>query len=750
MTTDSPNAPPDSASPGEPTDRTDDDGAGSASTNDAGIRNTEQRRRDLSAALGSRRRNFEPPAADAPDPTETQVVSRARSPYRWFRRLLLALGVVAIAALGVLLAAYRFGTEGERPEDQATIGDDDAVTSGQNIDYTQTSGNVPIFRVRAERSVQTRDDISNLEGVILDLFGEGGRQYTIESQRAEIDRQRSQAKLRGDVRVHGWRELELSSRELELQDGGRLLRSSGTVEMRWKANDVPLIGRASQLRFDRQEDIVQLLGGVHIKSADGSTTPVRLDADRVVYHRAQNSLEAAEDVYLRWGSQELRTHHLAIHMWPDGESLRFLKAHFDVSGSLLAPVEGSELGGTRIEFSGQMLEVRPNPEEPDYRRVLLDGSATPTPARRNPRTVVARLESIAADGTARRLTGRKIDAGLRGGDLVQAVSWGDPFEVVEYLDLDEPYYLRRACADRATAKFLDDGGLQSIFLEGQVELRDFDLFVAGGDTATLDVADGRLAVRGESVDLYTEQAQLTAPQVDYNRDGGVLRATRGVEAQFASSSTLDAGPFAGSQGPIRIASKEAMWTESPETFVFEGGVRAWRGSELLLAEELRGRRGNGEIAASGGVKTVWQPAPRPGASELEPIEVTAALLSYGADRSELVYRDEVEVMQDGRKIACNELVVELEPGSGRARRMTCVDQVELVDPIKGQRVTGNRAVYSVADRRVEIFGDEVELIDGSDNRLVGRYLVYDTVSGRSRLRGRPPAPGETPEAFGSR
>ena len=73
--------------------------------------------------------------------------------------------------------------------------------------------------------------------------------------------------------------------------------------------------------------------------------------------------------------------------------------------------------------------------------------------------------------------------------------------------------------------------------------------------------------------------------------------------------------------------------------------------------------------------------------------------------------------------------------------MVCRDDVRVVDPESNRQVMGDSAIYSVAEERVEVFGDKVRLIDSQNNRMEGRYLLYDLGAGTVHIQSRPPAIG---------
>jgi lipopolysaccharide export system protein LptA len=73
--------------------------------------------------------------------------------------------------------------------------------------------------------------------------------------------------------------------------------------------------------------------------------------------------------------------------------------------------------------------------------------------------------------------------------------------------------------------------------------------------------------------------------------------------------------------------------------------------------------------------------------------------------------------------------------------MTCRDNVQVLDPETGRQVMGDSAVYTVADRRVEVYGASVLLIDSQNNRLEGQYLLYDLDAGTVNIQSRAPVQG---------
>lgn len=661
--------------------------------------------------------------------TEEIRLVRARRPFYWLRPVLLALGLLAVSGVLLLLAAYRFGrTEAaDEAAEVRTSSPGERVLTGQGFEFTQTSAGTPVFRIRAAESEQDRDGTSYLTTVDLDIYREDGRTYKIKSDRARFNEGSRDARLEGHVVLSGWDQLELEARALELRHQGQVLTSSGAVEFRYPP---ALAGRASQLQVDRRSDLITLSGGVHLHSIAGAERPMRLDCQRLIYQRAGGILRAVGDASLKSDRQSLAAHYLTIFLAEDGRTLEAMRARWNVAGKVAVP---DELGGeTVIEYHGQFLDVQPDSLDPGSRRIKLDGEGE---------TVTLSVTDLA--GLRRVFSGLYLVGRARGDRLVQIEGVGEPVVLSEVLAMAPPFPLRQLCAERVTARFLPDGGVSRIQLENRVELNDRGASLTGGESASLNGEDGTFRIQGPEVLLSSRHGEVTAEQFVWTRQNDVIRAHSHVRAVLAERSVraLRGTPLAQGDGPVQVEADEAYWTAEPPSFTFEGQVRAWRGESLLLAGQLRGDEREQKLAAAGGVRTVWVPAATvvaTGVPSREPIEISAERVSYQEEGPTLIYDEKVEMRQGQRTLGCRQLTIELD-GRGRAERMVCQDEVQMSDPVSGNRVRGGeRAVYTLAEEMVEIFGNDVELVDGDNNRMRGRYLRYDLRAGTFNIRSRPP------------
>ncbi|HZI64269.1 MAG TPA: LptA/OstA family protein, partial [Thermoanaerobaculia bacterium] len=461
-------------------------------------------------------------------------------------------------------------------------------------------------------------------------------------------------------------------------------------------------------------------------------TPLSLRAQRVALERRERVLRAEGNVRLTHGASSIQARRVAAFFAEDERTLRSVGARWEVSGELVPAG-----GGAPVRLGGYRLAADLDPTGQDVRQVELEGGEGRP----------ARLMTTARGGE-RRLRASQISARLESGALRSAVASGG-------VELQEPAAgqdaVREAEAAQAEAAFGAGGALVAVTLTGDVRLSAPDLR-ASGHRAYVEQASGRAELFGRpgGVDAVArnERGELRSPHVVYTRSTGVLHADGGVKAQLAAreGSAVAGVPLGAETGPIRVEAKEATWQERPPTFSFAGDVRAWRGDNLLTAEQLRGNETSGELSASGGVRTLWVLGEAEGAAAADadpPIEVIAATLLYRREQRELLYGGGVRVTQEKRVLTCRDARVELDQDQ-RARRMTCAGQARLDDPAAGRRVTGESADYDLVAKTITVSGDPVTLNDDERGVARGRQLVYDVASGTVRLSAEEKAAPEGP------
>ncbi len=680
------------------------------------------------------------------------MVRKARSKVALFRKLLLVALVFCVLAVAGLFLFGKAGLNRNRPqEEEQARGGKNLTLIGEDFDYTFTERERPIFRIRGESVKVDKEGILYLEGVGLTLYDEQGRIFHVESRRASFNRENNEGALQGQVILKGPDGLELRTARLDLKQKGERVFSRGPAEIRYGGK---YVAHSGKLQIDIPTEEYLLQGGARIESLPGAETPVRITAQRMLYERKQRWIRIEGGANLRRGEDWLMARRIFGNLNEDESGLKFVHAFWDVRGETrAAPQEGGAPTPTRVRFNGQDLAVVFQPEGNQARRVQLEGKGESR----------VTLESV-APGMTRTLTARRIEGILAQGVLSGAEAFGG-VDIRDNSRVDGKPVTRHASGQRATAEFRPDGQIARANLNMNVEYRDPQV-TANGNRVALEMDENRGEFFGSPVTIVTDRGKVESPRVVYNTDQQIVHARAGVKAvlQKVEETALAGTPLAQGEGPVHVESQEAFWRQEPSSFLFRGDVRAWRGENLLLAPELKGDKAADLLTATGGVKTLWFPTkkqvagsnakPAAGAPRPSLVQVVANEMSYQDQKGVLVYTGNVRVDQEGKTLACQRLEVEMDE-ERQAETMTCTGDTKVNDPKVGRRIEGQRAVYHVGRRQVDVFGDPVVMSDKEGNQVRGKRALYYIDDGRMEVKGKDeaapsaapvtPTPATTPQ-----
>ncbi|HVR29691.1 MAG TPA: hypothetical protein VMS86_09160 [Thermoanaerobaculia bacterium] len=706
------------------------------------------------------------------------MASRHATVIRVLRAALAGALVVFLALVGL----YLFGRQGQpRPVDTArTETGGDYPVRGEGFEFSLTRGDQVVFEIRGREQRSDREGKVYLEDVAI-AMQRGDGLYRVEGERALYDQGTQQARLEGSVAVRGPRGMVVETDWLELGEDGSRIRARDGVRF---ASGSDLRGRADILEADLDSKTFSLQGAIDVASPSGARAPFHIETEEMVFRDKAASAVARGGVTLESGGSRLRAQRLHLFFDPDSRELVLARLLSSVEGELATASTSRDAGPRAKRASSQRelaragvgtgrgmaaeesshplmlratsLEVRFDPATGEPLGVDLRGLQ-----RRPARVVQTQPDRSIATLTLVGLTGHFQDGALRRADLHGPV-W-----------LTQGGLRSRRGAERQVKALAGEarfdpvaGGLEGLSLVGEVWLRDAEA-QATGDRAYLDLRRDTFEIFGAPAHLEHPRGVLEAPHAVYRRDAGILRADGGVvavlrEGGAALSPVLAAGTSP--DQPLRVESREAIWETEPSTVRFLGQVRAWQGTNTLFAEQLRAEPERGWMAASGGVRTLWQgatagadraatPAPEasdeidPAAATVEegggradnrggpagPLEITATEMTYNESEELLVYTGGVRAIQDWTSLWCERMTVALVEG-GEADEIHCETEVRIVDSRNSRTLGGDRAIYYPDVPEVEVFGDPLTMTDGAGNKVEGgRHFVYDLETGSSRL-----------------
>ncbi len=761
-------------------------------------------------------------------PGESREVRKNRR-IRWLRHLLLVASLLAVAALVAIFLAVRHerGGAGEAETGPPAVEPTgNMVTVGKGFERTFTEGNRPIFSIRGDSFAVDRKGIVYLTGVGVTVFQEDGSHYQVEGKKARVEMRKKEARLVGAVKLSAPDGLVLTTSELLVTHHGH--RVKGPREVHLALGDA-YRGRADKLAGFLTSRRFVLSGLVDVHSLPGAETPFRLQTRELTVDRTRKLLRTDGWAVLHHGADRVSARQMVLFFADDEHTMRFLRAHRRVRGVLrqepaTAGTPGGAAGapgpaGALVSFQTANLGLlfgedgrKPRqidldrgpggralmhslegPDKPRYRlsaptitgyfeggapvraeagKGVVFASEPPSAGAQEAELAAVEEEPPASDETpAAPEAGDQSDPEAESAEGASAELAAPDEDDTEEPAVEESGVPgeRRATGEQATASFAAHGGLSKVEVTGDVVLTDVD-FMGRGARAVFTADRDRGELFGQPAVIESDRGRMEAPHILYTRADGLLHGTGGVRARLAEAddTALGGTPLTRGEGPVWVEAEEGYLRDRPRTFLFHGRVRAWRGENLLVADELRGDDAENRLVATGEVRTLFTPedhgagapnkvpgkpaagasgAPGPaGQDGQSPIEATSDELTYRRDERLLIYTGSATAKQEDRTLTGKVMEIHLAEQGGMDR-LTCTGDVHVDDPAQGRSLTGERAVYDPAARTVEVEaaqGGKVTMHDKDGNVIEGPRMIYEIDQNRVHVLGRTPEEGAAP------
>lgn len=296
---------------------------------------------------------------------------------------------------------------------------------------------------------------------------------------------------------------------------------------------------------------------------------------------------------------------------------------------------------------------------------------------------------------------------------------------------------RKAASGGAAATHVSDGRRGAPGMEQER---------AKGDVAVYEKDVDRLTMTG-GVQLEDAQSALFADEVVMNRPSGETTAQGGVRVSYVQE---------GSSGePIHVLAGRAVSHKATgvTNFFAAAGMKAkmWQGGSQVEAQLLDFDQTKKTVVArdeggtDGAVRAVLVDAgkPDPGKASSKsaakspsgPLRVTSRDMTYKDAAREVGFRGKVKVEDQDGTMRAQEATVYLAPAAGRAAaavtlggrvdQMVGVGGVEIDQP--GRKATGERLVYSAADRTFVLTGTRAappKMVDEAHGTTMGAALRF--------------------------
>lgn len=620
------------------------------------------------------------------------------------RILRIALPIAFVIFVIVLALSYTSTVRREQPPGepvQSKLRAHDAPSSeARAFEDTQTIGGKVAFRIRADRMVSFESGWYTLEGVALTIFRKNGQTYDITARQAQVHAETRKADATGGIQVKSSDGISLRTEAIHY-DGNRLT-NDGPVQFgidQW-------IGQAYGADLDVQGESVRL------KRVDARSTPtvpnepaVTMKSDELVFNRAAGDAVFRGHVVMTRGADRLTSEQMLARfdakrkVMTNLEGTGGVKMHIMGSSQLLT-ASSTEVGQTMITAQKYFADFGQQGEITGLRLSGEEGLAVANMAGPPPRTISAKgFRVFAAGGNVSQMHADgqfSFREGLRHLTSDNAEAYFDP-------------------ATRQPRTMVADRNV--VFSEGARKGR--------SDRAGYDFVSRTMLLTGTPAfmaTLQTESESIKAQRIELFGSDDSMKASGTVVAHLKPKQGAAASDTAlfPEKGPVFVNSDSAFFRRVDRSATFSGNVRAWQGTNALLAKEMFVRNGGESLTATGGV--------RASLANLKPGQ-TSTMLARGdtmnarkSDRR-VDLEGNVRIDDQQRTIDSQKASIFLDARQ-KIDRVEATGNVVMNEPPTGRKGTGDKAVYRVAKKELLLDGNPATVTDVRGT-IRGQHIIAD-------------------------
>ncbi len=639
---------------------------------------------------------------------------------RWQPLLRALLALFAVGFAVVVYLAIRERTPAPPGSERAPRTDPKAVAESYQGTSTMARGAAEDFRIDYDRALTYQDGSLRFEKVKVFVPQRQGRDITVAGQHATVTNNQSDVAMDGEVRLATSDGLTAAADSGTYQHGEGMLRVPGPMTF----DKGRLTGRGVGATFDRVRDVLWLLKDAHITIApDPATGTGKMDvtADRAGFARRDRYMRFEGHVRLLRDSTEVEADTAVAFMAATEDRIEML----ELRGNSRVRTAAPEPGGLEA-MQARDINLAYGPDGRTLQRAMLAAQSSLQirgPAGQQPRTLRAEWIDLGlgADGAtvsslvareavdleipgdgaevpSRRIRSVSLEGRGEGGAGMTAVRFQDN---VEFREQQAESKGSPAVDRTARSKTLDAqmraglGGLDRATFAGGVTFRDRATTATAPD-AVYDLAQGRLHLEGGPGSARVDDDQVTVN-------------ARTIDLALASNA-LEA------LGDVRSVLKGSAQGTAP------AGQEQRRRPGMLRGDQ--------------------------------PVNVTAAQLSYEAAGGKAVYTGDARLWQGETAVQGGTITIDDRKGNLLSRgNVRSTWRLEDTDPKSGRKepkttvATGEDLVYDDAERRAtyttnarmngpegDLRAARIDLFFDATGRALERLEAQDAVTLRSANR----------------
>ena len=624
---------------------------------------------------------------------------------RTIRILRVALPIVFFAFVLIIALSWRRthasrGDQANGPVTSTIRPIDKPQLESKAFEDTQTVAGRVVMRISAQRVVAFQSGWNTLENVHLTIFRPTGLTYELNCPQTQFNSSTKEADAKGGVHLVSSDNVQIDTAEIHF-DGNRLTNHI-PVQFRidqWRGN-------AGALDLDVQSDELRLSERLDatMTPLDADASTLHLNAEEAIYRRKQNDVTFNNNVVLLRDRDHLTCDHAIGRFTADKKTLNGLEGQ----------------GKVNIEFFGS--------ETPSRNRVTCDRFYSDVA----PNGQISAMNFAGDPGPAH--------AVLQGPPLRDVVAKTFRVGIVNRqatdLRADDQVVMKELQPDRRQMS----GDHLVVFFEPQTH-RPTNGAVNGNFKyadartqatavqANFDLVNDHVVLSaspGFDPSITSDGNTLKAKLIEFAPHAGTAKATGGVIAQLVSKQN---GPAADSTNvfpankPVFVNSDVVNMRQATKTAVFSGNVRAWQETNTMFAQELQVQGAGDEIAAHGDVRMTMYNAGTTTQRKTPVLSRSDALFAHKNDRK-IDLHGNVKIDDDQRHVSSQEATLFFD-ANHRAERIEAEKQVILIDQSTGRKATGDKAIYLVDKRMIDLSGAPATVTEANGTTTNGEEFAID-------------------------
>ncbi len=243
-------------------------------------------------------------------------------------------------------------------------------------------------------------------------------------------------------------------------------------------------------------------------------------------------------------------------------------------------------------------------------------------------------------------------------------------------------------------------------------------------TMTYTQADATVRLRGGDPTAWDGSSRARAKEIDWDTRAKHSYLRGGVSTTYYSRTKMgDSAPFASSDKPVFITSRDADFDLDAKVTTFTGNARGWQENNYVRSDRLIIWQTEGKMFADGNVQSALFDAKQKAGSKNAdvPVYASSRTLAYDKNSRVLQYNENTDIRQGTDRLTAGKTDVYLTE-KNEVSKTIAQTSVVLTQP--GRKATGDWVQYTTADEVAILRGSPANVSDAENGSSQAAELTF--------------------------